>query len=57
MVYSAKNSGLMTRYDTYEAAEIAAKRAAFNDRDNEFVILESVATTQQPVPQIDVVKL
>lgn len=57
IVFSEKNSGVFERHKSYEAAEISAKRHAFENRSSEFIILEAVASTQQPVPAIDVVKL
>jgi len=57
LVYCIKNSGTFPVFETFEAAEIAAKRLAFDNRNNDYVIMEAVATTQQPVPAIDVVKL
>lgn len=57
IVYGYKNDGRFDRYETYQEAEDEAKRKAAANRDNKFIILEAVATTEQPVPAIDVVKL
>lgn len=57
VVYGQKNSGVFTRYESYQDAEDNAKRAAAANRDSEFVILEAVASTRQPIPAIDVVEL
>lgn len=57
LVYCNKNSGVFPIHETYEEAEISAKRLAFENRSSEYVIMEAVATTQQPIPAIDVVKL
>lgn len=57
MVYCIKNTGIFLKFDTYEAAEEQAKRSAFDDRSNEYVIMEAVASTKQPIPAIDVIKL
>ena len=57
MVYSQKNDGRFEKFDTYEAAEVDAKRKAYNNRDCDYFILESVAVAQQPVPDIKVNKL
>ena len=57
IVWCIKNSGVFPQYESYELAEEAAKRSAFENRSNEFVIMEAIASTKQPVPAIDVVKL
>lgn len=57
LIYGQINSGPLTRYETYRDAEDQAKRQAAVPPYNEFIILEAIATTKQPVPAIDVVKL
>jgi hypothetical protein len=57
IVYGVKNSGNFFRHKTQAAAEDAAKRAAFADRDNEFVIMEAVGVAKHPVPNIEIEKL
>lgn len=57
MVYGAKNDGKLERFDSYEAAEVDAKRKAHNSRDSDYFILETVAVAKQPVPEIEITKL
>lgn len=57
IVYCVKNNGIFPMHETYELAEVSAKRLAFENRNSEYVIMEAVATTQQPVPAIDILKL
>lgn len=57
IVYVHKNTSVFKHYDTYQEAEDEAKRLAYDIRGNEYVILEATATTKQPVPNIDIVKL
>lgn len=56
IVYGQKNDGVFQRYESYNDAECDAKRKAAMNRDSEFIILEAVASTKQPVPDIDIVK-
>lgn len=44
------------KYETYEAAEKEAKRLTAHNRQ-EYVIAQAIATTVDPVPSIEVVKL
>lgn len=47
-----------TRYDTYEAAEVAAKRRIASDIGREeAMIYEAVAVASAPVPAVEVSKL
>ena len=60
IVYCTKNNGTFKQFDNYEAAEECAKRfaaSAASSREDEFIIMEAIATTKQPVPDIQVVKL
>jgi len=57
VVYGIKNDGKLEQYETYEAAELAAKHKAHNNRDSDYWIMEAVAIAKQPVPPIEVTRL
>ncbi len=57
IVYGIKNDGKFDRFESYEAAEVDAKRKAHNNRDCDYWILEAVAVAQQPIPPIEIKKL
>ncbi len=57
MVFGIKNEGVLSRFDTYDEAELEAKRRAHNAGQGDFFILEAVAVAKQPVPPIEVTKL
>lgn len=57
IVYGTKNDGRFDKHDSYEAAEIDAKRKAHGNRDCDYFILESVAVAKQPVPEIEITRL
>jgi hypothetical protein len=58
IVYGHKNyEGRFTQFDSYDEAEIHAKRQAHANRENDFIIMEAVAITMEPIPDINVVKL
>lgn len=58
MIYTPVNDGRLPKFDTYQEAEDEAKRrAADRAGDGEFFILEAIASTKKPVPDIEVIKL
>lgn len=57
IVYGLKNTGSFNQYKTYEEAVKDAKRKQSIDRGNVFYILETVAVTEDPVPDIKINKL
>lgn len=57
IVYGTKNEGVFTRFETYDDAEVEAKRRADKNRDCDYFILETVAVAKQPVPAIEITKL
>lgn len=57
LVFGVKNDGRFNRFESYEEAEIDAKRKAHNNRDSDYFILETVAVAKQPVPTIEITKL
>lgn len=57
IVYAVKNSGTFVQYKTLAEATNEAKRRQANDRDNQFVIMQAVAVTEQPVPDIAIKQL
>lgn len=56
IVYSEKNIGQFSRFDSPEEATDEAKRKAASGVD-EYIILEAIATTKKPVPPIEIITL
>ncbi len=57
IVWGEVNNASFKKFDSYQEAEDAAKRLTAINHGNEFVVLEAVASTKQPVPDIEIVKL
>lgn len=57
IVYCIVNAGTFKHHENYQDAEESAKRHAASNPNQVYTILEAIATTKQPVPPIDIVKL
>lgn len=57
VVYGLKNSGVFTQYKSYAEASNEAKRQQAANRGNVYFILEAIAATEDPVPDIKINKL
>ncbi len=57
IVYATKNSGTFLHFYTKNEAVDEAKRRQALEHNNQFIVLESVLITVQPVPQIEMREL